>query len=102
MLIVAPVMIAVTGMAGNGRRICMIECILPDIPNIKAHWDHPGVDPVPYLMVPMSDGSTLRFNAEIKHPGYVKAIQNIQNMKTGYPNGGHTSRTNDNLRFYKE
>lgn len=66
----------------------MIECILPDIPNIKAHWDHPGVDPVPYLMVPMSDGSTLRFNAEIKHPGYVKAIQNIQNMKTGYPNGG--------------
>jgi len=84
MLIVAPVMIAVTGMAGNGRRICMIECILPDIPNIKAHWDHPGVDPVPYLMVPMSDGSVIRYVPEVPQPGFQKAMENIKNMKTGY------------------
>ena len=84
-------MIAFTGMAVNGRRIWMCERVIPDIPKIKAHWERRS-DPVPYLMVPMSDGSTLRFNAEIKHPGYVKAIQNIQSMKTGYPNGGAYSQ----------
>lgn len=83
MLIVAPVTIAATGIAGNGRLICMIECIIPDIPNIKAHWDHPGVDPLPYLMVRMSNGDVIRYNAEIQHPGYVKAIQNIKNLE-GY------------------
>ena len=80
----APVMIAGTGTAENGRKICMIECFIPDIPNIKAHWDHPGVDPVPYLMVPMSDGSVIRFNAEIAQPAFQKAMNNIKNMKIGY------------------
>ena len=45
----------------------MSERIIPDIPKIKAHWEH-RADPVPYLMVPMSDGSVMRFNAEIQHP----------------------------------
>jgi hypothetical protein len=35
-------------------------------------------------MVPMSDGSVVRYNAEVPQPGLQKAIQNIRNMKTGY------------------
>lgn len=61
----------------------MNERIIPDIPKIKAHWER-RCDPIPYLMVPMSDGSVIRFNAEIPHPGYVKAVKNIKNMKIGY------------------
>lgn len=65
----------------------MTEAIIPDIPNIKAHWDHPGVDPVPYLMVPMSDKSVIRYNPEIPHPGAAKALDNISRlskMRNGY------------------
>ena len=65
----------------------MTEVIIPDIPNIKAHWDHPGVDPVPYLMVPMSDRSVIRYNPEIPHPGAAKALDNIRRlseMRNGY------------------
>ena len=58
--------------------------ILADTRNAKQHWERRS-DPVPYLMVPMSDGSVIRFDPQIRHPGYVKAIQNIRNMKTGYP-----------------
>lgn len=66
----------------------MTEAIIPDIPNIKAHWDHPGIDPVPYLMVPMSDRSVIRYNPEIPHPGAAKALENIRRlsgMRNGYP-----------------
>lgn len=63
----------------------MSERIIPDIPKAKAHWERLS-DPVPYLLVPMSDGTVMRYNAEIKHPGYVKAIQNIKNME-GYKHG---------------
>ena len=65
----------------------MTEAIIPDIPNIKAHWDHPGVDPVPYLMVPMSDKTIIRYNPEIPHPGAAKALDNIRQlskMRNGY------------------
>ena len=65
----------------------MTEAIIPDIPNIKAHWDHPGVDPVPYLMVPMSDRSVIRYNPEIPHPGAANALGNIRRlseMRNGY------------------
>ena len=58
----------------------MTEAIIPDIPNIKAHWDHPGVDPVPYLMVPMSDRSVIRYNPEIPHPGAARALDNIRRL----------------------
>jgi hypothetical protein len=34
-------------------------------------------------MVPMSDGTVMRFNAEIPHPGFVKAMDNIKNLE-GY------------------
>jgi len=59
--------------------------IIPDIPKIKAHWEHRS-DPIPYLMVPLSNGDVVRYNAEIKHPGYVKAVENIKNLE-GYKYG---------------
>lgn len=69
----------------------MCERIIPDIPKIRAHWER-RCDPIPFLMVPMSDGSVIRFNAEIKHPGYVKSIESINSMKTGYVAGGASSQ----------
>lgn len=65
----------------------MAEQIIPDIPNIKAHWDHRSINPIPYLMVPMSDKSVIRYNPEIPHPGAAKALENIRRlsgMRNGY------------------
>lgn len=56
---------------------------IPDIPRIKAHWERRS-DPTPYLMVPMSDGTTIRYNAEIPQPSFRKAMDNIRNMAVGY------------------
>ena len=58
--------------------------VIADTRNIRQHWERRS-DPLPYLVVPMSDGSTVRYNPEIRHPGFVKTIQNIENMMTGYP-----------------
>lgn len=60
----------------------MCERILPDIPKIKAHWER-RADPIPYLMVPMSDGSVIRYNAEIPQPAFQAALVNIKNLE-GY------------------
>lgn len=57
--------------------------IIPNIPQIKAHWERRN-DPIPYLMVPMSNGDVIRFNAEIPQPAFQCAIQNIRNMVVGY------------------
>ena len=57
--------------------------ILADTGKAKQHWERRS-DPLPYLMVPMSDGSVVRYNAEIPQPSFQKAIQNVRNMKTGY------------------
>lgn len=57
--------------------------IIADTQNITQHWEHRG-DPIPYLMVRMSDGKTIRYNPEVQHPGFVKAMQNLKNMKIGY------------------
>ena len=57
--------------------------IIADTRNAKQHWERRS-DPLPYLMVPMSDGSVVRYNAEIQQPAFQKAIQNVRNMKTGY------------------
>lgn len=57
--------------------------VIADTRNAKQHWER-RCDPLPYLMVPMSDGSVVRYNAEVPQPGLQKAIQNIRNMKTGY------------------
>lgn len=66
----------------------MAEQIIPDIPNIKAHWDHRSVNPIPYLMVPMSNGSVLRYNPEIEHPKLTKIMEGMRNLSAmvqGYP-----------------
>ena len=57
--------------------------VIADTRNAKQHWERRS-DELPYLMVPMSDGSTIRYNPEVPHPGFVKAMQNIKNMKIGY------------------
>ena len=57
--------------------------ILADTGKARQHWERRS-DPLPYLMVPMSDGSTIRYNPEIEHPGFVKAMDNIKNLKIGY------------------
>lgn len=53
--------------------------IIPDIPNIRAHWER-RADPVPYLMVPMSDGTVLRFNAEIAQPAFLLAMESVRRI----------------------
>ena len=57
--------------------------ILPNIPRIKAHWDRRSEE-LPYLMVPMSDGTVVRYNPEIQQPAFRKAIENVKNMAVGY------------------
>lgn len=57
--------------------------ILADTGKAKQHWERRS-DQLPYLMVPMSDGSVVRYNAEIPQPAFQKAIQNVRNMETGY------------------
>ena len=57
--------------------------VIADTRKATQHWEHRS-DPLPYLMVPMSDGSVVRYNPEVQHPGFVKAMQNIKNMKVGY------------------
>ena len=58
--------------------------IIADTANIRQHWEH-RCDELPYLMVRMSDGREIRYNPEIPHPGFQKAMQNIENMQVGYP-----------------
>ena len=58
--------------------------VIADTRKATQHWEHRG-DELPYLMVPMSDGRVIRYNAEVPHPGFVKALQNIKNLRIGYP-----------------
>ena len=58
----------------------MSERIIPDIPKIRAHWER-RCDPIPFLLVPMSDGTVMRFNAETQHPALSKIFQSMENMK---------------------
>ena len=62
--------------------------ILPEISKIKAHWSHRSSDIPDYLMVPMSDGTVVRYNPEVQQPGFVKAMENIKNMTVGYKSKG--------------
>ena len=41
--------------------------ILADTGRAKQHWER-RCDPIPYLMVPMSNGDVIRYNPEIKQP----------------------------------
>lgn len=44
--------------------------VIADTRNAKQHWER-RIDHLPYLMVPMSDGNTVRYNPEIKQPAPV-------------------------------
>lgn len=68
--------------------------ILPDIPRIRAHWERRS-DKVPYLVVPMSDGSKIRYYPEIEHPGFVAAMDNIKHMAVGYQWKGEENNETD-------
>lgn len=71
----------------------MSERVIPDIPKIRAHWERRS-DPLPYLLVPMSDGTVMRFNAEIQHPALSKIFRSMENMKElciGYEQKGRES-----------
>ena len=57
--------------------------IIADTGNARQHWERRS-DELPYLMVPMSDGSTIRYNPEIPQPGFQKAMKNLENMRIGY------------------
>lgn len=57
---------------------------IPDIPKIKAHWDRRSTE-LPYLMVPMSNGTVVRYNPEVKQPGFVKAVDTVRRWTVGYP-----------------
>jgi len=71
----------------------MSERIIPDIPKIRAHWERRS-DPVPYLIVPMSDGTVIRFNAEIQHPALRKINNGMKNMKE-MAGGGYSPGANE-------
>ena len=60
--------------------------VIADTGKAKQHWERRS-NPLPYLMVPMSDGTVVRYNPEIEQPGFQKAMQNLENMKVGYPAG---------------
>lgn len=57
--------------------------VLADTNHVTQHWER-RCDELPYLMVKMSDGRTIRYNPEVQQPGFQKAIQNIRNMQIGY------------------
>lgn len=56
--------------------------IIADTRNARQHWER-RCDTLPYLIVPMSDGSEVRYYPEIQQPGFVKAIEGIRRM-VGY------------------
>ena len=66
--------------------------ILADTNNIRQHWERRS-DELPYLMVRMSDGRTVRYNPEIEHPGFQKAMNNLKNMAVGYRLEGEENET---------
>ena len=56
---------------------------IPDIPNIKAHWER-RTDPLPFLMVPMSDNTVVRYIPDCPQPAFVRAMENVRKMTVGY------------------
>lgn len=52
----------------------MSQSVIPDIPKIKAHWKRRS-DTLPYLMVPMSDNSVVRYVPDVQQPRPVLAKQ---------------------------
>lgn len=59
--------------------------VIADTRNAKQHWERRR-DTLPYLMIPMSDGSTVRYNPEITQPGPVlrEQLDKFTEMCIGY------------------
>ena len=59
--------------------------VIADTRNAKQHWERRS-DPLPYLVVPMSDGSTLRYNPEIRQPKpyFKESLDKFTDLCVGY------------------
>lgn len=59
--------------------------VIADTRNAKQHWEHRR-DTLPYLIIPMSDGSTVRYNPEIVQPAPVlrEQLDKFTDMCIGY------------------
>ena len=60
--------------------------VIADTRKATQHWEHRS-DPLPYLMVPMSDGSTVRYNPEVQQPSPVlrEQLDKFTKLCVGYP-----------------
>ena len=59
--------------------------VIADTRKATQHWERRS-DPLPYLMVPMSDGSTVRYNPEVPQPSpfLKKALDKFTDLCIGY------------------
>lgn len=55
--------------------------VIPDIPNIKAHWAHRCSEVPEWLEVPMSNGQIVKYYPQIAQPKFHDAMRNVRNMK---------------------
>ena len=60
--------------------------IIPDLGRIKAHWSHRSSEIPDYLMVPMSDGSVVRYNPEVVQPKpyFKESLDKFTDLCVGY------------------
>ena len=59
--------------------------VIADTRNAKQHWEH-RIDQLPYLMIPMSNGDTVRYNPEILQPRpfFKEALDKFTDLCVGY------------------
>ena len=59
--------------------------ILADTGKARQHWER-RCDPLPYLMVPMSDNTVIRYNPEIVQPRpfFKEALDKFTDLCVGY------------------
>ena len=67
--------------------------IIADTRSASQHWER-RCDKLPYLMVPMSDGTVVRYNAEVAQPSFQMAMETIRSMN-GYKNKGEENNETD-------
>ena len=59
--------------------------VIADTRNAKQHWERRS-DPLPYLLIPMSDNTVVRYNPKIRQPRpYLKeALDHFTDLCVGY------------------
>ena len=59
--------------------------VLADTRNAKQHWER-RTDQLPFLMIPMSNGDTVRYNPEILQPRpfFKEALDKFTDLCVGY------------------